>query len=258
VAKKASSKKSKSSARKSAEKKASKRKAAGNKSTTKNTRRKAAGKPASRKTSKKAKTSKKTVKRGKVAAAKGRQKKKAAKSKKVTSPLTKTQLKKFRAQLLEKRRDIVGDLNGIEAEAFHRSRLADGGDLSSVPTHPADIGTDNYEQEFSLGLMESERTLLQEIDLALERIENGTFGICLGTGEPIGLPRLTARPWAMYCIDYARKLEKGLVRRDEDREAEIAGLADEDEDEEFEEEFESDEDGRGPAGATEDDEDVED
>ncbi|MHC4295531.1 MAG: TraR/DksA family transcriptional regulator [Planctomycetota bacterium] len=141
--------------------------------------------------------------------------------------------------LLQKRRDLLGDMSGIEAVALRRNRQDGSGDLSNLPTHMADVGSDNYEQEFTLGLLESERALLDEIDEALQRIENKTFGICLGTGEPIGKARLRARPWAKFCIDYARKLEKGLVRRDEDREAELAGFAEPNEEveEEFDEEL---------------------
>ena len=53
----------------------------------------------------------------------------------------------------------------------------------------ADMGTDNYEQEFTLGLVEKDRNLLREINSALAKIQNGTFGICEGTGKPIGKPR---------------------------------------------------------------------
>lgn len=126
----------------------------------------------------------------------------------VKSPLTKKQLRYFRELLLAKRKDIIGDMSGIQAEALNNGA---GGDLSNIPTHPADIGTDNFEQEFTLGLLESERTLLAEIDEALDRVESGVYGICLGTGQAIGLPRLTARPWAKYSIEYARMLEKGMV-----------------------------------------------
>ena len=111
--------------------------------------------------------------------------------------------------LLDKRRELVGDMTGIEAEAFGADRQEVKGDISD---HPADAGTDNFEQEFSLGLLESERTMLAEIDEALRRIDDGTYGICLGTGKPIGRARLKARPWAKYCIEYARMIEKGLVR----------------------------------------------
>jgi len=128
------------------------------------------------------------------------------------SPLPKEDLKAFRRMLLEKRRDLVGDLTGIQAGTLRVNRQEGSGDLSSMPTHPADLGTDNFEQEFTLGLLESERALLKEIDQALERIENGTYGVCAGTGKPIGKARLLAQPWAKYCIDYARMVEKGLVR----------------------------------------------
>ena len=128
------------------------------------------------------------------------------------SPLSKPQLREFREILLAKRRDLLGDMNGIEAEAFRTGENGTGGDLSNMPTHPADIGTDNYEHEFTLGLLESERSLLVEIEQAVERIENNVYGICMGTGEPITIPRLKARPWAKYGIEYAQKLEKGLVR----------------------------------------------
>ena len=131
---------------------------------------------------------------------------------KIKTPLNKNQLKEFRDILLSKRRALVGDMTGIAAEALHSNRQDGSGDLSNMPTHPADIGTDNYEQEFTLGLLESERVLLREINEALERIDNSTYGVCLGTGEPINLARLRARPWAKYGIEYARMLEKGLVR----------------------------------------------
>lgn len=123
------------------------------------------------------------------------------------SPLTKTQLKQFREMLLAKRCDILGDMSGIQAEVLGNN----GSDLSNIPTHPADIGTDNFEQEFTLGLLESERMLLVDIEDALRRIEARTYGICLGTGQPIGLARLKARPWAKHSIEYARMLEKGQI-----------------------------------------------
>jgi RNA polymerase-binding protein DksA len=128
------------------------------------------------------------------------------------SPLSKAELKEFRQMLLDKRRALVGDMSGMAAEALRTNRQEGTGDLSKVPTHDADVGTDNFEQEFTLGLLESERILLAEINEAMERIDKGTFGICLGTGGPIDAARLKARPWAKYCIEYARMLEKGLVR----------------------------------------------
>ncbi|MHC4457379.1 MAG: TraR/DksA family transcriptional regulator [Planctomycetota bacterium] len=121
----------------------------------------------------------------------------------------------FKQLLLEKRREIFNSVSQIENEALKKSRLDATGDLSSMPIHMADIGTDNYEQEFVLELMDSERKLLEEIDNALSRIEEGTYGICEATGKPIAKARLEAKPWAKYCVEYARMLEQGLVKEKE-------------------------------------------
>ena len=130
--------------------------------------------------------------------------------------LTATDLKHFKQMLLEKRLEILRNVMEIEGEALKKSRLDASGDLSSMPIHMADLGTDNFEQEFALGLMDGERKLLREIDSALERISNGTYGICPATGQPILKARLEAQPWARYCIEYARKLEQGLVVEEEE------------------------------------------
>ena len=127
--------------------------------------------------------------------------------------LTAANMKHFRQILLEKRREILNNVNEIEGEALKKSRMDASGDLSSMPIHMADIGTDNYEQEFALGLMDSERKLLREIDEALERIEKKTYGICEGTGKPIPKARLEAQPWAKHCVEYARMIEQGLVEQ---------------------------------------------
>ena len=120
--------------------------------------------------------------------------------------LSKTELENFRTLLLEKRREILGDVGSMESEAFRNQD-----NHSSSPMHMADVGTDNFEQEFTLGLIESERELLKEIQEAIARIENGTFGVCVATGKPIGKARLEAKPWAKYCIEYARMLESGML-----------------------------------------------
>ena len=148
------------------------------------------------------------------------QKRKKTSRKKVSSTrkkkrnLTTTDIEHFKEMLLEKRREILRNVNEFEDEALKKSRLDATGDLSSMPIHMADIGTDNYEQEFALGLMDSERKLLKKIDDALGRIEQGTYGICEGTGKPIPKARLEAQPWAKYCIEYARMLEQGLVQEE--------------------------------------------
>lgn len=196
-------------------------------------------KKAAKKTAKKAakKTVKKTVKKAavkktpkqgvakKTLAKKSLKEAKKKKKKKIatSSYLTKKEIKEFRDLLTEKRRSLLDDMAGMEGNALGRNLQESSGDLSTMPTHPADIGSDNFEHEFTLGLLESERALLCEINEALERIIDNSFGICVGTGEPIGKPRLRARPWCKFSIEYQRLVEKGLIRPGE-------SLQDEDED----------------------------
>jgi DnaK suppressor protein len=115
------------------------------------------------------------------------------------------ELEHYADLLLAKRRELVGDMSSMEREAL---RSGSSSNLSTLPVHMADMGTDNYEQEFTLGLVEKDRNLLREINHALAKIQNGTYGICEGTGNPIGKPRLEAQPWARFSIEYARQREK--------------------------------------------------
>ncbi len=124
-------------------------------------------------------------------------------------PLTKADIKKFEQMLLKKRSEILGNVLTMEDETLRKPRS----ELSNMPIHMADVGTDNYEMENTLGLMDSERKLLMEIDDAFERIEKGTYGICEGTNQPIPKQRLKAIPWARYCVAYADLLERGVVQR---------------------------------------------
>jgi RNA polymerase-binding protein DksA len=125
--------------------------------------------------------------------------------------LSAADIRKFEAMLLAKRNEILGNVTSMESETLRR-----GSDLSNLPIHMADLGTDNSEIENIIGLMSSERKMLSEIDDALGRIEEGTYGICEGNGEPIQKPRLNAIPWARYCVPCATLLEKGLLAKKED------------------------------------------
>jgi DnaK suppressor protein len=128
------------------------------------------------------------------------------------SRLTAADIEHFKQMLLEKREEILSNVNEMQDETLKKSRLNAAGDLSSMPIHMADIGTDNYDQEFTLGLMDSERKMLKEIDDALQRIEQNAYGLCEGTGKQIPKARLEAQPWARYCVEYARELEQGRAK----------------------------------------------
>lgn len=149
----------------------------------------------------------KTVKTVKKAVKKAMNKPDDAKSsekKAASKKLTPKQLEHYRILLLEKRREIQGDVSMMEENIFQS-----GGDISSMPVHLADLGTDSYEQEFSLGLMAEEKKILAEIHKALDRINEGTYGICEGLDTPIEANRLEAIPWTRFSLEYARLVESG-------------------------------------------------
>jgi RNA polymerase-binding protein DksA len=81
------------------------------------------------------------------------------------------------------------------------------GDLSTLPMHLADMGTDSFEQDMSLGLMENETDELHEIEEALERIKDGSFGLCENCKKRIPKERLKAIPYARLCVDCKMKEE---------------------------------------------------
>ena len=128
--------------------------------------------------------------------------------------LTVSDIAHFQEMLLNKRRELIGDVNEMHDEALKNARSEAAGDLSSMPIHMADIGSDVYHQEMALGLMDSERKLLKKIDEALVRISQGTYGVCQGTGKRIIKARLEAKPWARYSVQYATMIEKGLVKEE--------------------------------------------
>lgn len=122
--------------------------------------------------------------------------------------LTDSDLQEFKKLLLAKRRELAGDLQHLSDGALS-SKGHSPAEQSSMPIHMADLGSDNWEREFTLGLLASEQALVREIDDALVRIEDKTYGVCLGTRKRIKIARLRAKPWAKYCIDYARAREEG-------------------------------------------------
>lgn len=117
------------------------------------------------------------------------------------------ELDEFKQLLLKMRGQLSGDLVNMQDEAFKKNRSDACGDLSMMPIHMADIGTDNYEQEFTIGLIENEQEVLKEIDAALLRIEDRTYGICEATRKPIRKARLRAKPWARFCVEHMRERE---------------------------------------------------
>jgi RNA polymerase-binding transcription factor DksA len=115
----------------------------------------------------------------------------------------------YREALLELRSRLLGDLDQMTDEALNRNGPDGTGNLSNLPIHMADLGTDAFDQEFTLGLIENEQATLDQIVEALRRIESGSYGVCQECDELIAKPRLQALPFAAHCIDCARKMEQG-------------------------------------------------
>ena len=96
-----------------------------------------------------------------------------------------------------------GDVHAMADAALNKTRSEASGDLSFMPIHMAELGSDNYEHEFTLSLMATEEDTLGMIEAALERIESSTFGTCLACEGHIPKTRLNAIPHAPYCIKCA-------------------------------------------------------
>ncbi len=114
----------------------------------------------------------------------------------------------FRQRLLGMLRRLNGDISHLADEALRTSQKDGSGSLSSMPIHMADMGSDAFEQEFTLNLLANQEQVLEEIHDALERLKEGTFGQCENCQGGIPKQRLKAVPYARYCVACARKLEE--------------------------------------------------
>jgi DnaK suppressor protein len=121
--------------------------------------------------------------------------------------MTEPEIKHYRRRLLALKQRLGGDLSELEAEALRGVGGEASGNLSDVPVHPADLSADNYEEEVTLGLLENEDQLLAEVNDALDRIEQGTFGRCENCHQEISRERLEALPYTRYCLRCARQLQ---------------------------------------------------
>lgn len=90
-------------------------------------------------------------------------------------------------------------------------------ELSTFDQHPADSGTEMYEQEAVLGITSSLEAKLRQIDDSLQRVDQGEYGVCARCSRPIGVARLQALPQASLCIDCARELETGVTAPSEEK-----------------------------------------
>lgn len=130
--------------------------------------------------------------------------KKVAKKKEVKVKLKKmpkAELKKYKALLLKEREKVGGGLSHIAETTLNKSAREASGDLSGYSFHMADMASDDYEREFSLGRATDEQKMLYAIDEAMKRVDDGTYGNCQQCNKSIPKTRLKALPYTALCID---------------------------------------------------------
>ena len=121
---------------------------------------------------------------------------------------TKPELKKIRERLVEEKAQILQDLIRLKGSSLKKSIKDASGDLSGYSFHMADMATDLYDREFSLELAEGERKRLYDLDDAIKRVDEGTYGQCDKCGGLITKQRLKVMPQAQYCIKCQEEMEK--------------------------------------------------
>lgn len=123
--------------------------------------------------------------------------------------MKKTEAKVYKERLLALRARLRGDVTQMAESALNKNRMDRGDNLSSMPIHMADLGSDNFEQEFTLSLITNEEETLELIERALERVEDGTYGECEDCGCKIPKARLNAIPYAASCVRCAEQQQRG-------------------------------------------------
>lgn len=120
------------------------------------------------------------------------------------TPFNKKDLDHYKQILLRKRAELMGDVENMEGAALKDTS----GSLSHLPQHVAEAGSDAYDQSLALDIADVDRKLIREIDEAIGRIANGSYGLCLITGKAINKERLEELPWTRYSIEAAREHER--------------------------------------------------
>lgn len=124
----------------------------------------------------------------------------------------KEELAFFRAHL-QKQLDLVqGNLNALASDNLKRSPIEATGDISAHSTHMADQGTDNFDRELALNLASGRQESLYDIEDALRRIDDGSYGACESCGGAIERPRLKALPFAKKCLACQNAAERGRTK----------------------------------------------
>ncbi|HWA09376.1 MAG TPA: TraR/DksA C4-type zinc finger protein [Opitutaceae bacterium] len=120
--------------------------------------------------------------------------------------------KRYYKLLVDLRKHLTAGIELHSEETLKRSSKDDSGDLSAYGQHMADAGTDTFDRDFALSLVSSEQEALSEIDAAIKRVHDGTYGICEITQKPIAKERLLAVPFTRYSAGAQKELERNQHR----------------------------------------------
>lgn len=121
--------------------------------------------------------------------------------------LKKSEIKPYKEMLIQLRARLRGDVSTLANSAL--SSVGSGGSGSSaVPSHMADMGSDTADQDNTILLMNSEGETLTMVESALERVEDGSYGICQQCENKIPKTRLKALPYTPHCVKCASELEE--------------------------------------------------
>lgn len=124
--------------------------------------------------------------------------------------MKKLEQERFRRELMSIASRLKGHVSHLQHAAFRQTGGEASGNLSNAPLHLADLGSDTFEQEVSLSLLENEDLQLQEVSKAVTRINNGSFGQCEECHQAISHERLQALPYARLCIECARAEQESI------------------------------------------------
>ena len=109
--------------------------------------------------------------------------------------------KKLKQRLEKERESLVSEISRLEKDCLYKTQREASGDLSGYSFHMADVGTDNFTRDLNLELATVEQRILYEVEKALERLEEGSFGVCQQCKEKINRQRLDAIPYARMCMN---------------------------------------------------------
>ena len=114
--------------------------------------------------------------------------------------LTKKQLEHFKKKLLDEKNKVLEEMGDLQSNNLMQSISDQSGEVSRYSYHLGDTASLSYGREFSMGLAERQQKHLEQVDEALQRIEDGTYGLCKVTGEIIPKERLEEVPVAKYSV----------------------------------------------------------